>query len=119
MDWEPEAAAMLGRFRLAAARHPDDPDFCELIAELHDRSTLVRQLWPRHDVAAIASGSRKLRHPRLGPIDYTHVVLAVADDPEQSLLPTRRRWTAQSSLTWPDPALSRRRGVIPHRGAGT
>jgi transcriptional regulator with XRE-family HTH domain len=86
MDWEPEAAAMLGRFRLAAARHPDDPDFSELIARLHDRSTLVQQLWPRHDVAAIASGSKKLRHPRLGPIDYTHVVLAVAEDPEQSLI---------------------------------
>ena len=35
LDWEGEATAMLGRFRLAAARHPHDPDFTALIAELH------------------------------------------------------------------------------------
>src|SRR5580704_2602400 len=26
LEWEPEARAMLGRFRLSAARYPDDPD---------------------------------------------------------------------------------------------
>jgi MmyB-like transcription regulator ligand binding domain len=77
---------MLGRFGLAAARHPDDPDFSRLIADQHDCSALVREWWPRHDVVAMASGAKKLRHPRLGPIDYTHVMLAVADDPEQSLV---------------------------------
>ena len=34
LEWEPEARAMLGRFRLAAARHPDDPLLAELIAGL-------------------------------------------------------------------------------------
>lgn len=28
-EWEPEAAALLARFRTAAARHPDEPDFAE------------------------------------------------------------------------------------------
>ena len=87
LEWEPEARAMLGRFRLAVARYPDDPDVRALIAELQRDSESVRDWWPRHDVTAIGgSGSKKLRHPRLGPLEYTHVVLQVADHPEQTLV---------------------------------
>src|SRR5580693_7513860 len=87
LEWEPEARAMLGRFRLSAARYPDDPDVRALIAELQRDSELIRDWWPRHDVAAIGgSGSKKLRHPRLGPTEYSHVVLQVADHPDQTLI---------------------------------
>ena len=87
LEWEPEARAMLGRFRLAAARYPDDPDVRALIAELQRDSEHVRDWWPRHDVAAIGgSGSKKLRHPRFGPVEYSHVVLQVADQPDQTLV---------------------------------
>src|SRR5215469_5000207 len=87
LEWEPEARAMLGRFRLSAARHPDDPDIAALIAELQRDSEHVRDWWPRHDVTAIGgSGSKKLRHPRLGPVEYSHAVLQVADNPDQTLV---------------------------------
>jgi transcriptional regulator with XRE-family HTH domain len=87
LEWEPEARAMLGRFRLSAARYPDDPDVRALVAELQRDSEHVRDWWPRHDVAAIGgSGSKKLRHPRLGPVEYSHVVLQVADHPDQTLV---------------------------------
>jgi len=89
VDWEAEARAMLGRFRLAAARHPDDPGFAELIATLHRESPQVREWWPRHDVTAIGNGTKKLRHPQHGPLDYTHVVLQVADHPDQTLVTYR------------------------------
>jgi transcriptional regulator with XRE-family HTH domain len=47
----------------------------------------VRDWWPRHDVAAIGgSGSKKLRHPRLGPVEYTHAILQVADNPDYTLV---------------------------------
>jgi len=70
LEWEPEARAMLGRFRLSAARYPDGPDVRTLIAELQRDSEHIRDWWPRHDVAAIGgSGSKKLRHPRLGPAE--------------------------------------------------
>jgi transcriptional regulator with XRE-family HTH domain len=83
LDWEQEARAMLGRFRVAAARHPHDPDFEALIAGLLRDSPHVREWWPRHDVTSLgASGTKKLLHPRLGPIEYTHVVLQVADSPQ-------------------------------------
>lgn len=86
LDWEAEARAMLGRFRLAAARHPHDPDFTALIAELRRDSDHVRDWWPRHDVTAVGSGSKKLLHPRLGPVEYSHVVLQVAGNPDQTLV---------------------------------
>jgi transcriptional regulator with XRE-family HTH domain len=86
LEWEPEARAMLGRFRLSAARYPDDPDVRALIAELQRDSEHVRDWWPRHDVTAIGSGTKKLRHPRLGPVEYSHVVLQVADRPDQTLV---------------------------------
>jgi len=86
LDWEAEARAMLGRFRLAAARHPHDPDFTALIAELRRDSDHVRDWWPRHDVTAVGSGSKKLLHPRLGPVEYSHVVLQIADNPGQTLV---------------------------------
>ena len=86
VDWEQEARAMLGRFRLAAARHRHDGDFAVLIADLQRDSEHVREWWPRHDVIAVGSGSKKLRHPRLGPVSYSHVVLQVADNPDQTLV---------------------------------
>ena len=86
IDWESEARAMLGRFRLAAARHPADPDFQALIDALHRDSDRVREWWPAHDVSPVGSGTKKLRHPRLGPLDYAHLVLNVADSPEQTLV---------------------------------
>jgi transcriptional regulator with XRE-family HTH domain len=87
LEWEPEARAMLGRFRLSAARYPDDPDISALIAELQRDSEHVRDWWPRHDVTAIGgSGAKKLRHPRLGPVEYSHAILQVADQPDQTLV---------------------------------
>ena len=87
LEWEPEARAMLGRFRLSAARYPDDPDLRALIAELQRDSEHVQDWWPRHDVAPIGgSGPKKLCHPRLGPVEYTHAVLQVADHPDQTLV---------------------------------
>lgn len=86
VHWEREAQAMLGRLRMAAARHPDDAAFSTLIAQLHDESEQVREWWPRHDVVAIGGGTKKLRHPRLGPTEYAHVVLEIAGNRDQTLV---------------------------------
>ena len=87
LEWEPEARAMLGRFRLAAARHPGDPRVTRLIEELRRDSPQVRDWWPAHDVSPIGGeGVKKLRHPRFGPVEYSHVILQVADHPDQVLV---------------------------------
>lgn len=86
VDWEHEASAQLARFRGAAARHPGDPAFADLIERLHATSPEVRAWWPRQDVAPLGSGRKRLRHPALGEIELRHVVLQVADEPEQKLV---------------------------------
>ena len=85
-DWESVARAELARLRSASARHPDDPDFGALIARLQDGSEEARQWWPEHDVVPLSSGVKRIWHPALGVIDFQHVVLQVADDPEQKLV---------------------------------
>ena len=85
-DWEKDAAAMLARFRLAAARRPGDPDFAALIGELHSRSAEARTWWSRHEVLLPASGTKRLRHRLLGEVTFNHVVLQVADDPDLKLV---------------------------------
>ena len=86
LEWEPEARAMLGRFRLAAAAHPGDPRVARLIAELQRDSPQVRDWWPAYDVTPMGEGVKKLRHPRFGPVEYAHVILQVADNPDHVIV---------------------------------
>jgi transcriptional regulator with XRE-family HTH domain len=86
VHWEKEASDMLGRFRTAAARRPDDPDFTDLIERLHQASPEVRSWWPRYDVRSIGGGTKHLHHPALGDVAFEHTVLQVADQPEQVLV---------------------------------
>lgn len=89
VEWEAEAAAQLARFRAAAARHAGDPAFAELIARLRDASPEMRDWWPQHAIAPLGAGRKRLRHPALGEIELHHVVLQVADAPEQKLVTFR------------------------------
>lgn len=86
IDWEVEASALLARFRAAADRHPDEPEFAALANRLQDASPEARAWWPRHEIVALGSGTKRLHHPLLGPLNLTHVVLQIADDPEQKLV---------------------------------
>ena len=86
VHWEKEASDMLGRFRAAAGRRPDDPDFTELIERLHQASPEVRSWWPRYDVRPVGGGTKHLHHPDLGDVAFQHTVLQVADQPEQMLV---------------------------------
>src|SRR6266699_2007684 len=86
VHWEQEASDMLGRFRAAAARRLDDPDFTDLIERLHQARPAVRSRWPRYDVQPVGGGTKHLHHPALGDVAFRHAVLQVADHPEQMLV---------------------------------
>ena len=86
VEWEQEASDLLGRFRAAAARRPDDPAFTTLIERLHQASPEVRDWWPRYEVRPVGSGTKHLHHPALGDVAFQHTVLQVADHPEQMLV---------------------------------
>ncbi|MFB9839926.1 helix-turn-helix transcriptional regulator [Actinoallomurus acaciae] len=86
VDWEREAQNVLARLRAATGRHPDHPRFTRLIEELHTASPQVRAWWPRYDIQVSRSGTKRLRHPRLGVITLTHTAFHVAERPEQTLV---------------------------------
>lgn len=86
MDWEREAQSLLARLRAAAGRHPGHPRFASLVEALHEASPEVRAWWPRYDIQTSRSGTKRLRHPRLGPVTLTHTAFHVADRPEQTLV---------------------------------
>ncbi|MFF7247305.1 helix-turn-helix transcriptional regulator [Embleya sp. NPDC008237] len=86
VDWEVEAVGALARFRAAADHHPGDPAFADLIRRLRAAGPEADAWWPRHDVSALSSGRKRLRHPLLGRLDLTHVVLQVADRPDQKIV---------------------------------
>ncbi len=86
IEWEAEASALLARFRVAAARHPEEAEFATLTQRLKAASPEVRSWWPRHEIAALSSGIKRLRHPIIGDLELRHVVLQLADEPEQKLV---------------------------------
>jgi len=98
IQWETEASALLARFRAAADRHPDEPEFATLIQRLQAASAEARAWWPRHDIVALSSGTKRLHHPLLGDLDLQHVVLQLADDPEQKLVTFTADGTQQQRI---------------------
>jgi transcriptional regulator with XRE-family HTH domain len=86
VEWEREASAQLGRFRAVAARRPDDPEFVEFTERLLNASPEARRWWSRHDVLPLSSGTKRLRHDTLGELTVQHLVLQVADAPDQKLV---------------------------------
>ena len=86
VDWELEARAVLARFRVGTAGQHDHPDCVALVDGLLESSELMRQWWPRLELAPVGSGSKRLRHPELGELTLRHVVLVVPEVPEQKLV---------------------------------
>jgi transcriptional regulator with XRE-family HTH domain len=85
-DWDEHARATVGWLRLAAGRHPDDAGLAELIGELSMKSEEFRRLWPRHDVREKAHGTKRFRHPIVGPLTLAYESLALPGDGDQTLV---------------------------------
>jgi transcriptional regulator with XRE-family HTH domain len=86
VEWEKEASAQLARFRAAAAPRAGDPGFTELIERLHRASPEARRWWARPRVQPLGGGTKRLRHNLIGELTVRHVVLQVADAPDQKLV---------------------------------
>jgi transcriptional regulator with XRE-family HTH domain len=89
VEWEREAAAQLGRFRAAAAHRLADPDVISLVERLRSVSPEVARWWERPDVQPLSGGAKLLRHESLGELRLQHLVLQVADAPEQKVVTFR------------------------------
>ncbi|MGF6883645.1 transcriptional regulator with XRE-family HTH domain [Nocardia sp. GAS34] len=86
VDWTATAQSVLARLRTNAGRHPNDPRFARLTADLCEHSAEAAVWWPRYDIATNHSGIKRIRHPVRGELTLGHAALAVTDAPEQVLV---------------------------------
>ncbi|HWG24454.1 helix-turn-helix transcriptional regulator [Actinospica sp.] len=84
-DWEQAAGGMVAGFRASVGTDVDDPRIVQLVGELSLASEPFRRLWARHDVAALAGGSMRLRHPQVGVLELRREKLPLSDSGGQIL----------------------------------
>ncbi|WP_081864046.1 helix-turn-helix transcriptional regulator [Mycetocola saprophilus] len=85
-DWETEASEAVGSLRYIAAQFPEDRRLFELIGELNDRSRDFSRLWTEHTVRLCTSGTKRLRHPLVGPLELNYELLHLPDREGQRIL---------------------------------
>jgi transcriptional regulator with XRE-family HTH domain len=86
IDWEQMARGMLHAFRATRAQARDKAPFDSLIEELSMLSAEFRAWWPETEVKGFEEGSKRLRHPGGGHIDFTYVALTPEGRPDLSLV---------------------------------
>jgi hypothetical protein len=84
--WAEAARAVLSQFRAAAGRHPDDPRFAELAAELTAASPEFRGWWAEYPVRYFRPATITIRHERAGHIALQLYQLRLVDQPDLVLV---------------------------------
>jgi len=84
--WEAAAPGIVAQFRADAARHPGDPEFARIAAELREASAEFAELWRRHEVAHSTQGVKAIEHPREGLLVLEYTGLPLPDHPGHRLV---------------------------------
>lgn len=85
-DWGAKAQVMIAQFRADYAHTPNDKRFKELIKEFVHISELFRETWPRHDVQIAADCHKHWNDPRIGEMEFEHLVLQQPNVPEMKIM---------------------------------
>ena len=86
-DWDRVARSVVAGLRALSATDADEPRLTSLIGELSVKSVEFRRLWARHDVRPRAgSGTSRMTHPQVGPLELTWDKLAVTGAPGQQIV---------------------------------
>ena len=85
-DWPRFARMLLSRFRADYARHVGDPDFEQLIADLHAASPEFRRWWSQHEVKGDTDGRKEIIHPVAGRMLFEHAAFRHLERGEQRLI---------------------------------
>jgi len=85
-DWETDARRVIARFRLDFGRSGNDPAFVALVRNLEQASPEFARWWGQHDVDGYGEGVKRVRHPRLGNIEYEHAAFTADGDPNLRLV---------------------------------
>ena len=78
-DWEQAADSTVASMRSAAGRNPRDKGLTDIIGELVTRSDEFRYRWSGHDVRFHRSGTKRIRHPDVGDLEFTYEGLELPD----------------------------------------
>jgi transcriptional regulator with XRE-family HTH domain len=84
-DWEQVTERTVAALRALVGPDVDDPRLIELVGELSVRSERFRQLWARHDARPKRSGTTRLDHPQVGPLELSYEKLPIPDAEGQTL----------------------------------
>ncbi len=84
-NWEHVTESTVAGLRALVGPDVDDPRLNELVGELSVRSERFRQLWARHDVRPKRSGSTRIDHPLVGPLELSLEKLQISDTDRQTL----------------------------------
>ncbi|WP_109005472.1 helix-turn-helix transcriptional regulator [Streptomyces rishiriensis] len=85
-QWSAVAAQCVAHLRNLAGHHRDDRRLTALVGELSLKSEDFRRLWADHPVRECAYGVKRVQHPVAGLLTLPYETLAVAADPDQTLL---------------------------------
>lgn len=85
-EWERTVAGTVASLRALAGPETNDARLTELVGELSVRSEEFRRLWARHDVKPRTSGTSRLLHPQVGPLELDYEKLAVTGADGQLLV---------------------------------
>jgi hypothetical protein len=84
-DWEHVTETTVASLRALVGPDVDDPRLNELVGELSVRSERFRQLWARHDARPKRSGTTRIDHPVVGPLELSYEKLPIPDTDRQAL----------------------------------
>jgi transcriptional regulator with XRE-family HTH domain len=85
-DWERVTESTVAGLRALVGPDVDDPRLNELVGELSVRSERFRQLWARHDARPKRSGTTRIDHPLVGPLELSYEKLPIPDTDRQTLV---------------------------------
>jgi transcriptional regulator with XRE-family HTH domain len=84
-NWEHVTQSTVAGLRALVGPDDDDPRLNELVGELSVRSERFRQLWARHDARPKRSGTVRIDHPLVGPLELNYERLPIPDTDRQTL----------------------------------
>ncbi|MEV4033637.1 helix-turn-helix transcriptional regulator [Streptomyces umbrinus] len=80
-QWEHAADAAAASLRTAAGRNPRDKGLTDLIGELVTRSDAFSRRWSTHDVRLHNTGTKHIRHPDVGDLEFVYEAVNLPDQP--------------------------------------
>jgi transcriptional regulator with XRE-family HTH domain len=114
LDWEEQARNAVEALRLEAARTPDDAGMQQLVGELSLSSEEFGRWWSGRRVHQRTYGTKRLRHPVVGPLDVQFETLTLPGDSDQAVYvyttepssPSSRALALLASWAHPDASVS-------------